>query len=281
MARRRRRAAASTTIADDYFESPAPPPPSESLVRAAELGLAEMTDLSREPREAIIACYAAMERELANVPDAVPQAFDTATEVLARAVEHDALHADNARAAGESVRRGAVQPTCDEREPPRGGGARASAGPRRACSSHGRPERRMKRLIALGVCLIVGIELLALILQDRRFVLAGAGVAVALVLLNIRRLVGHQAEPQGRREARRPGRRAAALAVHYRDDDPMVGVDAGGLGPASASDARTALRNRHRPWAGEGPGGVPRHRPNAVRRRIVGMGRSEQRHAYR
>jgi hypothetical protein len=54
----------------------------------------------------------------------------------------------------------------------------------------------MKRLIALGVCLIVGIELLALILQDRRFVLAGAGVAVALVLLNIRRLVGHEADPE-------------------------------------------------------------------------------------
>ncbi|HTQ20548.1 hypothetical protein [Mycobacterium sp.] len=52
----------------------------------------------------------------------------------------------------------------------------------------------MKRLIALGVCLIVGIELLALIVQDRRFVLAGAGVAVALVLLNIRRLVGHDTE---------------------------------------------------------------------------------------
>ena len=55
-----------------------------------------MTDLSREPREAIIACYAAMERELANVPGAVPQDFDTPTEVLARAVEHHALHADNA-----------------------------------------------------------------------------------------------------------------------------------------------------------------------------------------
>ena len=68
----------------------------ESLVRAAELGLAEMTDLSREPREAIIACYAAMERELANVPGAVPQEFDTPTEVLARAVEHHALQADNA-----------------------------------------------------------------------------------------------------------------------------------------------------------------------------------------
>jgi hypothetical protein len=53
----------------------------------------------------------------------------------------------------------------------------------------------MKRLIGLGVCLIVAIELLALILQDRRFVLAGAGVAAALVLLNVRRLVGHEGQP--------------------------------------------------------------------------------------
>jgi hypothetical protein len=54
----------------------------------------------------------------------------------------------------------------------------------------------VKRLIALGACLIIGIELLALILQDRRFVLAGAGAAVALVLLNVRRLVGHHAGPE-------------------------------------------------------------------------------------
>jgi hypothetical protein len=69
---------------------------SESLVRAAEVGLAEIGDRSREPREAIIACYAAMERELAHVPGAVPQDFDTPTEVLARAVENHALHIDNA-----------------------------------------------------------------------------------------------------------------------------------------------------------------------------------------
>lgn len=93
---RRRRRPAKPDIVDDYVESPVPPTRSESLVRAAELGLAEMADLSREPREAIIACYAAMERELANVPGAVPQDFDTPTEVLARAVEHHALHADNA-----------------------------------------------------------------------------------------------------------------------------------------------------------------------------------------
>jgi hypothetical protein len=48
----------------------------------------------------------------------------------------------------------------------------------------------MNRLIALGVCLIVGIELLALIVHDRRFVLAASGVALALVLLNLRRLLG-------------------------------------------------------------------------------------------
>ena len=94
--RRRWRRPAPGISTDDYVESGTPTKRSELLVRAAEVGLAEMADLSREPREAIIACYAAMERELANVPGAVPQDFDTPTEVLARAVEHHALHADNA-----------------------------------------------------------------------------------------------------------------------------------------------------------------------------------------
>jgi Domain of unknown function (DUF4129) len=97
MARRRWRAPTPVTTdryADDHLESPAPR--SESLVRAAEVGLAEIGDLNREPREAIIACYAAMERELARVPGAAPQDFDTPTEVLVRAVEHHALHAHNA-----------------------------------------------------------------------------------------------------------------------------------------------------------------------------------------
>ena len=94
--RRRWRHPAPGISTDDYVESGTATKRSELLVRAAEVGLAEMADLSREPREAIIACYAAMERELANVPGAVPQDFDTPTEVLARAVEHHALHADNA-----------------------------------------------------------------------------------------------------------------------------------------------------------------------------------------
>jgi Domain of unknown function (DUF4129) len=65
-------------------------------VRAAESGLAEIEDPNHEPRQAIIACYAAMERELRHFPGAAPQDFDTPTEVLARAVEHHALHVDNA-----------------------------------------------------------------------------------------------------------------------------------------------------------------------------------------
>ena len=60
------------------------------------MGLAEVEDLSREPRRAIIACYAAMEGELSRVPDAMPQDFDTASEVLARAVAHHALGPDSA-----------------------------------------------------------------------------------------------------------------------------------------------------------------------------------------
>ena len=97
LSRRRLRAttARTGTLADDHHESPTPPP-SESLVRAAESGLAEIGDLNREPREAIIACYAAMERELANFPGAAPQDFDTPTEVLVRAVELHALREDNA-----------------------------------------------------------------------------------------------------------------------------------------------------------------------------------------
>ena len=94
--RRRRRPATPRVESHSRVDSPVPETTSESLVRAAEVGLAAMADLSREPREAIIACYAAMERELANVPGAIPQDADTPTEVLARAVEHHALHADNA-----------------------------------------------------------------------------------------------------------------------------------------------------------------------------------------
>ncbi|HWH66412.1 MAG TPA: DUF4129 domain-containing protein [Gaiellales bacterium] len=69
---------------------------SQSLARAAELGLAQVGDPNREPRAAIIACYATMENELARVPGVAPRDFDTASEVLARAVEHDALRSDSA-----------------------------------------------------------------------------------------------------------------------------------------------------------------------------------------
>lgn len=71
-------------------------PVPEPLAVAAERGLAEVGDLSREPREAIIACYAAMEAALAEAPGAAPQVSDTPTEVLARAVGTSALSSGNA-----------------------------------------------------------------------------------------------------------------------------------------------------------------------------------------
>ena len=94
--RMQRRLARTYPVADATSGPANPVSGPESLARAAELGLAEIGDLSREPRAAIIACYAAVERGLANAPGAVPQDSDTPSEVLARAVEHHALRADNA-----------------------------------------------------------------------------------------------------------------------------------------------------------------------------------------
>ncbi|MBV8861281.1 MAG: DUF4129 domain-containing protein [Mycobacterium sp.] len=93
---RRQRLTGPGIVAAEPLTSPPTTATSESLMRAAEIGLAEIEDLTQEPREAIIACYAAMERELTRVPGAMPQDFDTPMEVLARAVELHALHVDNA-----------------------------------------------------------------------------------------------------------------------------------------------------------------------------------------
>ncbi|WP_433198088.1 DUF4129 domain-containing protein [Nocardia sp. CA-107356] len=68
-----------------------------SLARAAEMGLAAMNVPGQDPREAIIACYVAMERGLSFDRAAAPLASDTPMEVLARAFERGALHDASAR----------------------------------------------------------------------------------------------------------------------------------------------------------------------------------------
>ena len=94
--RRQRHRAPMPVSSGDEYRPASMASGADPLARAAEVGLAEAGDLSREPREAIIACYAAMERELENSPDVVPRESDTPSEVLARAVEHHALRADSA-----------------------------------------------------------------------------------------------------------------------------------------------------------------------------------------
>lgn len=75
-------------------ESAAPEP----LALAAERGLAEVANPALEPREAIIACYAAMEQALATAPGAAPQDSDTPSEVLARAVGNRTVSTGSAAA---------------------------------------------------------------------------------------------------------------------------------------------------------------------------------------
>lgn len=62
----------------------APQPP---LAVAAERALAAVDQPTGDPREAIIRCYAAMERALADAPASAPQPSDTPTDVLQRATE--------------------------------------------------------------------------------------------------------------------------------------------------------------------------------------------------
>jgi hypothetical protein len=94
LGRRQRRRIAPAELPDDEYR-PATSG-ADPFARAAEVGLAEIEDRTREPREAIIACYAAMERELENSPEIIPRESDTPSEVLARAVEHHALGEDTA-----------------------------------------------------------------------------------------------------------------------------------------------------------------------------------------
>jgi hypothetical protein len=52
----------------------------------------------------------------------------------------------------------------------------------------------MKRLVALGVSIILSAELAALVLHDRRFVLWAAGAAALLALVNVRQVLGRGPE---------------------------------------------------------------------------------------
>ncbi|WP_407663945.1 DUF4129 domain-containing protein [Mycolicibacterium sarraceniae] len=137
--RGRRDAMPAPVRSDDPEPNPEPPVPG-SLALAAERGLAEVGDLCREPREAIIACYVAMELALANAPGAATQDSDTPSEVLARAVEHEAIHAGSAT---ELVTLFA--------------------------------EARLR-----GLCLVVGAEVLALVVAEGQWVLPIAGLAVVV-----------------------------------------------------------------------------------------------------
>lgn len=72
-------------------EPDATPTTPRSLVHLVELGLAEVAEPGRDPRAAIIACYAAMEQGLTAAPEAAPLESDTPSEVLQRAVHIGAL----------------------------------------------------------------------------------------------------------------------------------------------------------------------------------------------
>jgi hypothetical protein len=54
----------------------------------------------------------------------------------------------------------------------------------------------LKKLVAAGLCLVLGVQVLAMLMPDRRFVLVIVGVAVALTLLALRGYLAHLSEEQ-------------------------------------------------------------------------------------
>ncbi|MFI5780062.1 DUF4129 domain-containing protein [Nocardia sp. NPDC051570] len=83
--------------AESATPAPASAGPPVSLAEVAEMGLAAMTAPGQAAREAIIACYVAMEQGLARAREVAPLISDTPAEVLARAFDRGALHDASAR----------------------------------------------------------------------------------------------------------------------------------------------------------------------------------------
>ena len=248
---RANRTPSTTTVADTY---PRPTRRGESLARAAEVGLAEIGDLSREPREAIIACYAAMERELTHVPGAVPQDCDTPSEVLARAVDNHALRADSATQLVELFEEARFCPHVMNE-----GHRDAAVRVWNVClpsSPDSLREHRMKKLVAAGFLVVAGVELMALAVLDRR---AGPrrvrrrGRAARCSTVRWYLVREPESMPANARRRRRGV--VAPLAVSDRDVDQPVGVHAQGLGPAPASHA----------WPGSSRWPPDRSRPRTAR----------------
>jgi hypothetical protein len=81
----------------------------------------------------------------------------------------------------------------------------------------------MKRLLVLSVCVVVSVELAALALHDRRFVLWAAGAAVVFALVNVRRFLGEgiesspAADPNGLEDSLRSWLSRTEILIHWSE----------------------------------------------------------------
>ncbi len=130
----------------------------------------------------------------------------------------------------------------------------------------------MKKLMVLGVFLIVGIELLALVLHYRRFVLAASGVALALVLLDVRRFLGRGTDPPAEPD---PDDLGDSLRRWLSNTETTIRWS-----DSTRLDwdrhLRPMLARRYEMTTGQkqskDPVAISRERPDALRCRTVGMG---------
>lgn len=136
----------------------------------------------------------------------------------------------------------------------------------------------MKKTTALGICLIIGIEVLALTQHDRRFVLAASGIGLALVLLSMRRTLGRGHQTGAEADADDLGdslrRWLSTTETTIRWAEATRADWDRHLRPMLARRYEIATGQRQ----AKGSRGIPRDRSNALRCRTVGMGQPQQRH---
>ena len=140
----------------------------------------------------------------------------------------------------------------------------------------------MKKLVAAGFLLVAGVELIALASPDRRWVLVMSGVAVACALLAVRWYLVREADVDP--EEPRADDAAESLRRWLSRTETLI---------SRAESTRTDWDRHLRPMLArqfematgqkriQGPRGLSRHGPDAVRCGPVGVGRPRERRARR
>jgi len=139
----------------------------------------------------------------------------------------------------------------------------------------------LKKLVAAGLCLVIGVQVIAMLMPDRRLVLVTVGLAVAVTLLALRWFLVRASEDDaateganGAEESLRRWMSRTETLISWSESTrsdwdrhlrPMLARRfAITTGQSQTKDAGPPVRHRNRSEAEQESRGLPRHRPDVV-----------------